>query len=350
MNGLKKSLIFGIIMIAFFTAGCLESPGVNGEKETLSMGAPDKIMSFEDCVAAGYPVMESHPRQCKTADGQNFVEVLGEKSTSMGVPAPGFEGSDVVEKIVIDEGDISVPSVDVGIARAEILPPVPTTGGISYGGSGIHVSGQGKVAAVPDIVVFTAGVVTTGETAQGASQENALAMDNVLRALKNLGIEDKDIKTQTVSVWPEYDYGQREGERRELPIIIGYRAENRVSVTIRDISMAGKAIDASVEAGANQVYGLSYTFSDNRRDQLYALALREAVADGTGKAKAIADAIGVEKITPVSISESGGFYPPIYRMDMAEAAVEKGGVVPTPVSPGELEVSASVSMSFDFSQ
>jgi hypothetical protein len=44
MNGLKKSLIFGIIMIAFFTAGCLESPGVNGEKETLSMGAPDKIM------------------------------------------------------------------------------------------------------------------------------------------------------------------------------------------------------------------------------------------------------------------------------------------------------------------
>jgi uncharacterized protein YggE len=113
--------------------------------------------------------------------------------------------------------------------------------------------------------------------------------------------------------------------------------------------MAGKAIDAAVEAGSNQVNGLSYSFSEERRDNLYALALKEAVADGTGKARAIADAIGAEKITPVSVSESGGFYPPVFRMDMAEAAIEKeDGGFPTPVSPGELEVSASVSMSFDF--
>jgi uncharacterized protein YggE len=308
-----------------------------------------EITNFEECVAAGYPVMESYPRQCRTADGETFVEVLeGQKSNSMGVPAPGFEGSDVVDRIVIDDSDGSVASVEFGIARAEILPPVPPTGGISSTSRGIHVSGQGKVVAVPDIVVFSAGVVTTGETAQVASQENAEAMDRVLRALKNLGIEDKDIKTQTVSVWPEYDYGQRDEGKRELPIIIGYRAENRVSVTVREVSMAGKAIDASVDAGANQVYGLSYSFSDEKKDKLYALALREAVADGTGKAKAIADAIGAEKITPVSVSESGGFYPPIYRMDMAEAAVDGGVSVPTPVSPGELEVSASVSMSFDF--
>jgi uncharacterized protein YggE len=266
----------------------------------------------------------------------------------MGVPAPGFEGQDVVEMVVVDDNEVSVPSVEVGIARAEIVPPIQSSGSVSFSGSGIHVSGQGKVAAVPDIVVFSASVVTTGETAQATSQKNAEAMDRVLRALRDLGIEDKDIKTQTVSVWPEYDYGHRDETRRELPVIIGYRSENRVSVTIRDISMAGGAIDAAVGAGSNQVYGFSYSFSDERKDILYALALKEAVADGTSKASAIADAIGAEKITPVSVSESGGFYPPIYRMDMAEAAVEGGGVVPTPISPGELEVSASVSMSFDF--
>jgi uncharacterized protein YggE len=348
MNRLKTNLIFGVLLIAFFTAGCLESTGANSKQETPSKDVTGKITSFEECVSAGYPAMESHPRQCMTDDGQTFVEVLdGQKSSSIAVPVPGFEGEDVVETVVVDDSYVSIPSVEVGIARTEILPPVPSIGSVSSSGSGIHVSGQGKVAAVPDIVVFSAGVVTNGETAQATSQKNAEVMDRVLRALKDLGIDDKDIKTQTVSVWPEYDFGLRD-EARQLPVIIGYRAENRVSVTIRDISKAGEAIDAAVEAGSNQVYGLSYSFSEEKKEMLYALALKESVADGTKKAKAIADAIGAEKITPVSVSESGGFYPPIYRMDMAEAAVEKGGIVPTPVSPGELEVSASVSMSFDF--
>jgi uncharacterized protein YggE len=302
MNGMKKSLLFGIFALAFFAVGCLDSTDAKSEQE----------------------------------------------ASSLGVPAPGVEGSGVVEKVVVDSGVVSSPTVEAEVARSIIVPPVPPPSDVSYSGSGIHVSGQGRVASVPDIVMFTAGVVSTGESAEEASQKNALAMDSVLVALKDLRINEKDIRTQTVSVRPEYDYGHREGEQRELPVIIGYRAENRVSVTIRDISLAGEAVDAAVEAGSNQIYGLSYSFSDARKDSLYAIALKEAIADGTGKARAIADALGVEKITPVSVSESGGFYPPVFRMDFAEAAVEKGVAVPTPVSPGELEVSASVSMSFDF--
>jgi uncharacterized protein YggE len=348
MNRLKTGLIFGIFLIAFFAAGCLNSTDAKSAQETPSMDIQEIITNFEECIAAGYPAMESHPRQCMTAEGKTFVEVLDEpKSSSIGMPVPGFEGSDVVETIVVEDSAISINPIMIEDAKAVIVPP--SSGDGSPAGSGIHVSGQGKIATLPNIVSFSTGVVTTAETAEGASQKNAEAMENVLRSLRNLGIEDKDIKTQTVSVWPEYDYGLRDEARRELPLIIGYRAENRVSATIREISMAGKAIDAAVEAGSNQVYGLSYSFSEERRDNLYALALKEAVADGTSKARAIADAIGAEKITPVSVSESGGFYPPVFRMDMAEAAVEKeDGGFPTPVSPGELEVSASVSMSFDF--
>jgi len=35
-----------------------------------------QINSFEQCIAAGNPAMESHPRQCKTADGKYFVEQI----------------------------------------------------------------------------------------------------------------------------------------------------------------------------------------------------------------------------------------------------------------------------------
>jgi uncharacterized protein YggE len=347
MKNLKTTLAFGILLIAFLSAGCLEVSG-NISGGTFPADETGEISNFEQCVAAGFAIMESNPRQCRTSDGRLFVEIPDEqKAASTGMLVPGLSGSDAAEMIAIDESGAYVSSADAGMARAEILPPVPPTGSVSYAGSGIHVSGSGKAVAVPDIAFFSAGVVTTDKTAAAASRLNAEAMDRVIKALKAMGIEDKDIKTQTVSVWPEYDYGYRDGSGREMPLIIGYRAENTVSVTLRDISMAGEAIDAVVNAGSNQVYGLSYSFSDEKRDALYASALEAAVLDGTRKAGVIADAIGAEKITPISVSESGGYYPPVYRV-MAEAAAKDGSTVPTPVSPGELEVQASVSMSFDF--
>jgi hypothetical protein len=233
MNRLKTGLIFGIFLIAFFAAGCLNSTDAKSAQETPSMDIQEIITNFEECIAAGYPAMESHPRQCMTAEGKTFVEVLDEpKSSSIGMPVPGFEGSDVVETIVVEDSAISINPIMIEDAKAVIVPP--SSGDGSPAGSGIHVSGQGKIAALPNIVSFSTGVVTTAETAEGASQKNAEAMENVLRSLRNLGIEDKDIKTQTVSVWPEYDYGLRDEARRELPLIIGYRAENRVSATIRE--------------------------------------------------------------------------------------------------------------------
>ena len=40
---------------------------------------PEKaaISSFEECAAAGYPIMESYPRQCKTPEGKTFTEDIG---------------------------------------------------------------------------------------------------------------------------------------------------------------------------------------------------------------------------------------------------------------------------------
>lgn len=46
------------------------------------MKKPAQIASFEDCLKAGNPVMESYPRQCKTTDGQTFVESLKPEETA----------------------------------------------------------------------------------------------------------------------------------------------------------------------------------------------------------------------------------------------------------------------------
>ena len=51
------------------------SPEINDDR-ILRIVPLNEINSFDDCVASGNPVMESYPRQCKTIDGQTFVEEI----------------------------------------------------------------------------------------------------------------------------------------------------------------------------------------------------------------------------------------------------------------------------------
>lgn len=61
---MKQCAVIGILLASLFLFGCAEKTGTT-------------ITNFEECVAAGNPVMESYPRQC-SADGQTFVEQLDE--------------------------------------------------------------------------------------------------------------------------------------------------------------------------------------------------------------------------------------------------------------------------------
>jgi len=210
---------------------------------------------------------------------------------------------------------------------------------------GIVVTGEGRLQVLPDQAVLTVGVVNTGKTSQATLSANSETMSRVISALKNTGVDEKDIMTTSVNVWPEFDYGIQEGSERETPEIIGYRAENRVTVRVRAVAKTGESIDAATSAGANQIYGISFTVSDAVGRELRASAYGEAVKDATDKATAIATAIGAKSISPTGVVEGGGYTPPIYRYDVA--ALEKGAAV-TPVSPGEVEVTAQVTMSFDF--
>jgi uncharacterized protein YggE len=271
------------------------------------------------------------------------LENQNEETTPMEIGQKDFTSEPPVSVRVSADNVDKSSSVEVvspeGIASSR--NPSLTQAGVSRG---IVVSGLGRVLVTPDLAVFTVGVVNTGKTSQETLSENTDAMESIIAALKDAGVDEKDIKTQNVNVWPEFDYGTRD-EEKKLPTIIGYRAENRVSVTVKDIIRAGEVIDAATEAGANQLYGLSFTVSEEVSKNLRTRVLGEAVLDATDKAQAIADALGAKKILPISVVESGGYSPPVIRYDVA--ALEKGAAT-TPVSPGETAVTASVTVTFDF--
>lgn len=212
----------------------------------------------------------------------------------------------------------------------------------------VTVTGTGSIYAVPDIAKFSTGVVTEADTSADAMQKNAQLMDSVVNAIRRAGIPEKDIRTGRLTLEPVYNYYSQPQGSTEKPKIVGYRATNTVTVTVRDMSKVGTTIDAASNAGANKVNGVSFELSDEKSSEVYKEALKKAVSEGADKAKTIADAAGTGALTLKSLSESGTYYPQPYYMDFAGAEAKAASVAPTPVSPGEQKVQATVSMVYTF--
>lgn len=207
----------------------------------------------------------------------------------------------------------------------------------------IHTSATEEVEITPDRALVSLSVETRGRTAAAASAENARIQAAVLDSLKRLGIDPKDIRTQGLNVMPEYQY-PRDGGR---PTVIGYQATNTIQVELAANEKVGAVIDAALAKGVTRIGGLHFFASSTaeaRRD-----AIRKAVARARADAEAIAAAAGGSLGALVEIS--AGTDVPDFRAfnqaPMMMARAERADVQ-TPVEPGQVRVSASVSVKYAF--
>jgi len=228
----------------------------------------------------------------------------------------------------------------------------------------LSLTAEGRSNRVPDLAVFSAGVVTNGVTASEALGANSRQMDRVVAALKHSGIADRDIQTSSISLSPRWSNPELEAQRiaretrqpyvapTEAPRIIGYEARNSVQVRLRRLGEMGKVIDTLVGAGANEVNGPSFTLDDQKAalDE----ARVEAVAVGRERADLYARAAGMRVVRLLSMSEGGGYYP--VQQVFATAMPERGGgpppppPPPPPVAAGELSLGISLSMQFELAR
>lgn len=210
----------------------------------------------------------------------------------------------------------------------------------------ITVSGQGKVELKPDMANVTVGVTTEAKTARATQTANNQRMAGIMSTLKSLGISENDIQTVNYNLSPQYDYiNSKDGNGKQ--VLRGYVATNQVQVTVRDINSVGKVLDAIVDAGANLSGGVSFTLSDSRMEQGYADALAQALKNGRGKAEVLAKGLGVTIGKPKDVSE-GGMSPRPVVYNQSFDAMKTAAVSQVPVSAGQLEVSASVSLSYEY--
>ncbi len=202
----------------------------------------------------------------------------------------------------------------------------------------ISVTGEATVSVAPDLAQIDGGVMSEAKTAREASEANNAAMGKVLLALKGASIEEKDFQTSRLSLQPQSAPNRAGGPAA----IVGYRASNRVTVRLRDVTKLANVIDTLVAAGANDIGGINFTVSNASKhlDE----AREQAVADARRKAEIYAKAAGVTLGAPLSISEEGSPAPMPYR----KMAV--GMAASAPVAQGEETLQVTVSVTWAIKQ
>ena len=203
----------------------------------------------------------------------------------------------------------------------------------------ISVTGEAHVSAPPDLAQIEAGVTSEAKSAREASDANNAAMGKVLLALKGAGIDEKDYQTSRLSLQAQ-NASPKPGAQ---PTIVGYRASNRLTIRLRDVSKLSSVIDMLVAAGANDIGGIDFMVS--QASKLLDEAREQAIADARRKAEIYANAAGVALGAPLSISE-GGAPQPMFRARLATTAP----LAPTPIAQGEETLSISVSVNWAIKQ
>jgi uncharacterized protein YggE len=209
-------------------------------------------------------------------------------------------------------------------ALAQVIPPAT-----------VSVTGEATVSVPPDLAQIDGGVSSDAKTAREAFDANNAAMGKVLLTLKSAGIDEKDIQTSRLSLQPQSAPSRSGGP----PTIAGYRASNRVTIRVRDVTKVANVIDTLVGAGANDVGGINFMVSN--ASKLLDEAREQALADARRKADIYAKAAGVTLGAPVSIREETSPGPIPYRRMAAGMAASAA-----PVAQGEETLQVTVSVSW----
>lgn len=206
-------------------------------------------------------------------------------------------------------------------------------------GTRLELQAQGAVKVVPDLLILRAGVVTQAGDAAAAMRENATRMARVQAALRQAGLKDREIRTDAVSLTPQYRYAPN-----EAPIVTGYQATNNLSIRVRDLARAGGLVDTLVGQGVNQIDGPTFLVED--RAAAEDLARMSALQTLQARAALYARASGMTVQRIISISETGNVPAPMPYL-MARTAASASSQAPTEMIAGEQEVAVTLTVLFE---
>lgn len=205
----------------------------------------------------------------------------------------------------------------------------------------ISVSGEGKSNATPDIAELSFGIqIQRQPTAKAAMDLLGKGMQSIVDAVKKSGIDEKDIKTESLALNPAYDW--KDGQQ----MMRGFDASQSLRVKVRDLNKVSGVLAAATNAGANQAGSVSFVVDDPEKSR--AEARQEAIEQAQQKAVTLAKQLGMKLGKLKNFSEGGGGMPPImYARGVMALESKAMDVTPTPLPPGEQEVNVQVTLTYE---
>jgi uncharacterized protein YggE len=215
----------------------------------------------------------------------------------------------------------------------------------------ISVSGKGEAITIPDIATFSFGVNETAKTVAEAQSKATTRINAALKAVRDAGVEDKDIKTISYSINPHYEYTNGictqfrcEPSKQTLT---GYDVSQTVEVKIRDLEKAGTIFSTIGTLGVDNVNSLTFSIDDI--DTVKAQARDEAIANAKAKASELSKQLGVKLVRITSFYDSSDDVPYYYGRggDVALSAVKSEMAVPPEIPTGEQKVISTVTITYE---
>jgi uncharacterized protein YggE len=209
----------------------------------------------------------------------------------------------------------------------------------------IHASGSGNVIGTPDRVQVTFSVQTENADVKTAQADNAAQMSKVIDALVAAGIPRDALKTTGYNIYAIYD-DSASGILN--PKVKTYQVTNTLTVTLHDVSRTGDVIDIAVANGVNRADSIQFMLSDAQALALRSDALKKAVANARSDADTVAGALGVNITGMGTVDITQSYMPVAYSNYQMDAVGSAKSLATTPVQPGDVTVTAQVSVTYTY--
>lgn len=221
---------------------------------------------------------------------------------------------------------------------AKFAPSFPISILSQQKGEPLVVSGKGKATVVPDIAKITLGIEESGSLLKETQNSVNKKSKNLSETLKKLGIGEKEIKTISYDIYPEYNYETSPQK------ITGYRISTSCEVTVKDFDKINDVITKATEAGANSIGNINFEVNEKTKNEALQKAREEAVVKAKEKAESLAKAAKINLGKIINISEAESDFPrPIYTL---EKAASPDSTKPE-IQPGQAELSVTISLSYE---
>lgn len=217
------------------------------------------------------------------------------------------------------------------------------------GASTIIVSAQGKSVVKPDLAIIYFSVVAQGANPQIIQKTNDDKMAKAIDYLKQAGVDEKDIKTLSYNLDPQYNYSwcnDRESSIYCPPQLAGYMLTQQVELKLRDLTKVGEVVGALPDKGVNQISSISFTVDNDDAPKME--ARKQAIEKAMAQAMAIAKAAGIKLSRIINISEGSYYAPMVYRDSVKTVSGMGGGVSESsPIQTGSQEVTIDISLTYE---